>query len=49
MASYPNLDAAVAQQLVRLYASCRGGDVAEALQYVNVDKVKQRAPLYLSV
>ena len=49
MASYPNLDAAVAQQLVRLYANCRGGDVTEALQYVNVDKVKQRAPLYLSV
>lgn len=34
---------AVAQQLVRLYISCRGGDVTEALQYVSAEKVAVQA------
>ena len=33
----------MAQQLVRLYSSCRGGDVTEALQYTHADKVSAAA------
>jgi hypothetical protein len=37
--------AAVAQQLVRMYSNCRGGNVTEALQYTNADKVAAAAAL----